>query len=238
VAHAWRVRFLLLVTLAACGATAATTSRPRPTTGMIAGLARDHDSGEPIQTASISTHVGGNLQPRVVTTDAKGHYLIDALPPGDYRITGSFAGQLVDVGHVIVKVGDPTYVDLTFTLGRPDPISVDYSDAKLGAIDHYKPANLAPTAAIIEGTINDSATHERIVGASIAVLGPGAGPSAATQLGVSDEEGRFHFDVAPGTYTVSAYYSVNQRQIEARRSEIQVAGAEAVIVPLWIEAQR
>ena len=237
-AHARRVRCLVLLTLASCGTTAATATRPRPTTGAIAGLARDHDTGEPIQTASISTHIGGDLQAHVVTSDAKGHYSLDALPPGDYRVAGSFAGQIIDVGHVIVKAGEPTIVDLTFTLGRPDPISVDYSDAKLGAIDHYKPANLAPTSAIIEGTINDSATHERIVGASIAVLGPGAGSGAVTQLGVSDDEGRFHFDVTPGTYTVSAYYSVNQRQIEARRSEIQVEGAEAVIVPLWIEAQR
>jgi hypothetical protein len=35
---------------------------------------------------------------------------------------------------------------------------------------------------------------------------------------------------------VSAYYSISGRgQIEVRRSGIQVAAAEAVVVPLWIE---
>jgi hypothetical protein len=38
---------------------------------------------------------------------------------------------------------------------------------------------------------------------------------------------------------VSAYYSIGGRaQIEVRRSAITVEGAEAVVVPLWIELGR
>ncbi len=236
--HTAKVRLLLLL-LVACAGTATTTGpKARATTGSIAGVARDHDSGETIAKASISVHADGDPRPRVVLSDAQGHYALAGLPPGDYSVSASFAGQVIDVGHVGVKVGDPTIVDLTFTLGRPEPITLVYGDAKLGAIDRYRPPHLAAGAAVIEGTITDTATRDRIAGATVSIVGPGSGPNTPTQLAVSDDEGRYHFDVTPGTYTVSAYYSVNQRQIEARRSEIAVADAEAVVVPLWIEAQR
>jgi hypothetical protein len=60
-----------------------------------------------------------------------------------------------------------------------------------------------------------------------------------TQQTVSDDYGRFRFETLPGTYSVSAYYSVGGRgQIEVRRSNIAVEGAEAVHVPLFIEMNR
>ncbi len=54
---------------------------------------------------------------------------------------------------------------------------------------------------------------------------------------ISDDEGRYRFDaVTPGVYAVSAYYAIGGRaQIEVRRSDIHVDGAEAVVVPLWVE---
>ncbi len=57
---------------------------------------------------------------------------------------------------------------------------------------------------------------------------------------VTDDEGRYRFDdVEPGTYVVSAYYSIGGRaQFEIRRSDIAVAGGEAVIVPIWIEVAK
>ena len=58
--------------------------------------------------------------------------------------------------------------------------------------------------------------------------------------GITDDQGRYRFDnVKPGTYVVSAYYSVSGRgQIEIRRSDIAVAGGEGVIVPIWIEVAK
>ena len=80
-------------------------------------------------------------------------------------------------------------------------------------------------------------THGRIAGAVITAIG---GPRSDTQQTVSDEHGRYRFlALAPGTYAISAYYTVSGHgQIEVRRSEIAVAGAEAVIVPLWLETAR
>jgi hypothetical protein len=54
---------------------------------------------------------------------------------------------------------------------------------------------------------------------------------------VSDERGRFRFpDGPPGTYTLSAFYQVARRgQIEVRRSGVEAAPGNAVIVPIFIE---
>jgi hypothetical protein len=221
-----------VVLLAACGG--AGLYKARPTQGAIAGLARDHDSGDPVSKAEIRVRAQGDIKPWLTTSNDHGLYDLDRLPPGRYQLTARFAGQPVDVMNIDVRAGETTYVDVVFTLGRPEPLRSDYGD-RAGAIDRYRPTNLGTSVAIIEGTVNDTSTRERVPGAVVtAVLGE------LTQQTVSDDHGRFRFDgVAPGTYSVSAYYSISGRgQIEVRRSQIDVAGAEAVIVPLWIELAR
>ena len=99
------------------------------------------------------------------------------------------------------------------------------------------PKHVAKGAAIIEGTVNDLGSHERIVGAAVTAVGPGAdGPALQT---ISDDQGRYKFDnVPPGIYVISTYYSVGGHgQIEVRRSDIDVAANTAVVVPLWMETQ-
>lgn len=232
--HAATVRIAVLVVLllAACGG--AGSPAARPTHGAIAGLARDHDSGDPVAKADIRVRAQGDMTPKVTTSSDRGLYDVDHLTPGRYQLTARFAGQPVDVVNIDVVAGQTTYVDIVFTLGRPEPLRVDYGD-KAGAIGRYRPPNLDSGVSIIEGTVNDTSTRERVQGAVVtAVLGE------LTQQTISDEHGRFRFDgIAPGRYAVSAYYSISGRgQIEVRRSEIDVAGAEAVIVPLWIEMTR
>jgi hypothetical protein len=121
---------------------------------------------------------------------------------------------------------------------QPEPAAVEYGDPSASAIERYRPPHLAATLAIIEGTVNDTTTNARVAGTVISAV-RAEDPEHAHQT-VSDEHGRFVFDgVAPGTYVVSAYYSITGRgQFEVRRSEIDVAGAEAVNVPLWIEMVR
>jgi hypothetical protein len=218
-----------LLALAAC----AGSQRPhRPTQGGIAGLARDHDSGDPVASADVHVRAQGQMGAQTVTTAKDGTYRLDHLPPGIYSVNAEFAGQPIDVEHVDVHAGDTAVVDLTFTLGRPDPIRHDFGNPKDGAIDHYRPPHLARSRAVIEGTINDAGTHGRVAGAVVYAVDQ-AGTALST---VSDDLGRFRFDTSPGTYAVSAYYSIGGRgQIEVRRMGIEVAGAEAVVVPLWIE---
>lgn len=207
-------------------------------TGAITGLTRDHDSGDPVAKAQIRVRAVGELTPRLTVSSDRGEYAITKLPPGHYQLSALFAGQPIEVSNIDVRAGESTAVDVTFTLGRPDPIRVDYNDPKAAEIDHYRPPHLAATVAIIEGTVMDTATRERVPGAVVTAVT--AGNAAGAQQTVSDDSGRFRFDgVRPGTYSVSAYYSVSGRgQIEVRRSEINVAGAEAVVVPLWIEMTR
>jgi hypothetical protein len=220
-----------LICLAACGG----PQRTRPTTGAIAGLARDHDSGDPIAKAEIRVRSEATAAQLVTASNNRGLYDVDHLPPGRYRLSSSFAGHVVDVLNIDVRAGEVTVVDLVFTLGRPEPIRIDLGDAATGAIDRYRPRGLAG-AAVIEGTVNDSSTRMRVAGAVVTAIGD----DTRTQQTVSDDHGRFRFDaLPPGVYSVSAYYRISGRgQIEVRRSGIHAAAEEAVVVPLWIETER
>lgn len=224
---------VLGLALAACGAKPHVA--PRETTGTISGLARDHDTGDPIEKAEVRVRAAGELAPRVATSNERGIYSVGTLSPGRYSLSASFAGQPVDVENIDVRSGETTMVDLVFTLGHPDPVKVDFGNPKDGAIDRYKPRNLTANAAVIEGTVNDAGTRQRVAGAVVTAVGP----DDQTQQTVSDSTGRYRFDLAPGTYSISAYYSIGGRgQIEVRRSGIDVHAAEAVVVPLWVELAR
>nr|MBA3818611.1 carboxypeptidase regulatory-like domain-containing protein [Deltaproteobacteria bacterium] len=160
------------------------------------------------------------------------------LAPGRYTMRATFAGQPIDVTNIDVRAGEITLVDLVFTLGRPDPISIDHSVLLGSEIARYRPKQLTASQALIEGTVTDIGTRQRVPGAVVTAV-HASGP-ATTEHTVSDDQGRYRFEaMPPGTYSISAYYSVGGRgQIEVRRSGIEVAGAEAVSVPLWIEMQR
>ena len=227
------MRYLLFV-VAACGS-AQHAGAPTAAEGSIAGLVRDHDSGDIIAKAQIHIRPQGQINPLATITKADGAYGMAHLAPGKYSLTASFGGQNVNVENIVVGVGSPTVVDVMFMLGQPDPNPVDFGDPRDSEIDHYKHAH-----AVIEGTISDRASHERVAGAVITAIGPGAGINAPTLQAVSDEQGRYRFDpVSPGVYVVSAYYSVEQHgQIEVRRSDIEVPAQEGVIVPLWVETER
>ena len=224
------------VVCAACTA-CAPRAHPQPTTGTIAGLARDRDTGDPIANAEIRVTAERRTDPHVATSSARGLYDVGRLAPGRYRLVATFAAQPIEVANVDVRAGAITIVDVTFTLGRPDPISIDYGDIAT-AIQRYHPPHLTRSVSIVEGTVNDSETRERVVGAVVTAIPDG--DVGRTEHTISDDAGRFRFDaLPPGLYAVSAYYSVSGRgQIEVRRSGVAVAGGEGVVVPLWIEMTR
>ena len=163
-----------------------------------------------------------------------GLYAIDDLRPGIYTLHGTFAGQPITIKNIDVRAGDATFVDLTFTLGSPDPIIVDFGDPTQGHITRYRPRR---EIALIEGVVSELGSRERIVGAVVTAHG---GPRAETLQTITDEHGRYRFEtVEPGTYAVSAYYSVSGRaQIEVRRNDIRVEHAEGDVVPIWIETAK
>jgi hypothetical protein len=226
---------VLVVFLAACGGAGSKAAGPRATTGGIVGLARDHDSGDPVAKAEIRVRATGQLAPIETLSSDAGTYEIAKLRPGRYTLSALFAGQPVEVSNIDVHAGETTTVDVTFTLGRPDPIQIDH-EKHAGDIDRYRPKSLPTSIGLIEGTVNDLSTRQRVAGAVVTAMGGSTG----TQQTVSDDSGRYRFDaMPPGVYSISAYYSVSGRgQIEVRRSGIELAGAEAVVVPLFIEMQR
>jgi hypothetical protein len=218
-----------LVLLAACGARQ--PAHPKPTDGAIAGLVRDETSGDPVGAAEI------RIAKRSTTSTGDGLYSIDHLPPGRFDLYATFAGQPVTVHNVVIEAGLATYVDIRFMLGTREPIELDYSDSAQGEIKRYRPKAIAPNVSIIEGTVTELGTRERLSGAVVTAV------DAATQVTlqtVTDDHGRYQFEpVTPGVYTVSAYYSIGGRgQIEVRRSDIHVDAAERVEIPIWVETTK
>lgn len=224
---------MIVIALVAVACGGPQRSSARPTDGAVAGLARDHDSGDPVARAEIRLLAPGK-RPFVTASNDRGMYHIDHVPPGTYQVRAMFAGQPIEIENVVVSAGQASYVDVVFTLGRTEPLRGDYND-RASQIDRYRPRGLAESVAIIEGTVSDAGTRERVVGAVVTAV-----IEDRTEQTITDEHGRYRFEaVTPGTYAVSAYYSIGGRgQIEVRRADISVAGAEAVVVPLWIELTR
>jgi len=231
------VRAVLVVTLvSACGA--APPHRPADTTGAILGLVRDKTTGEPIAMAEVALRRDDGLEKLAATkTTNDGVYDFDALAPGLYSVNVYFAGDGVEVDKIKVVAGRVAPVDVAIDLGQPGPVVViDYSHSKDGAIDRYKPANASADVGMIEGTVSDATTRERVAGAVVTALGSGV---TDAHQAVTDDRGRFVFpDIPPGTYAVSAYYTIQRRgQIEVLRNNVDVKGGEAVVVPLFVELE-
>jgi hypothetical protein len=215
----------LLVLLAACGAGARDT-RPRPTLGSIAGLARNSATGEGL--AETEIRVDG----KKTVADQNGIYDLD-VPPGRHSLVAEYGGQTVTVRNIDVVVGQGTFVDVPFTLGQMEPVDIDFTKVTGTEIQYFK--TLVPR---IEGTVSDVATRSRVAGA--VVTAASATDLSNTLQTITDDAGRYRFDnVTAGTYAISAYYSIGGRgQIEVRRSDIAVGAGQGVLVPLFIELKR
>jgi hypothetical protein len=228
-----------LVTVMALAAAACHPQpRPAPTTGAIIGLVRDSATGEPIAFAELNLHADGELTRRAQAKSSReGLYDFDHLPPGRYSLTAYFAGDAVEVSNITIIAGRIAPVDVAFELGRAEPLVVDYGDPKDGAIARYTPKRADPKTGLIEGTVSDSATRERVSGAVVTALGGKS--ETETRQTITDDQGRFLFpDLPPGVYAISAYYTVSKRgQIEVLRNSLDVHGGEAVVVPLWVELE-
>jgi hypothetical protein len=228
-----RVRAALLVVVAACHhATPAT-----PTTGGIAGLVRDQDSGTALARARLAIQRDGTLKPALIATGYDGTYALARLVPGRYDVTASYGGVTVDMRGVGVTAGHVVAVDLDLPLGRPFEEHLDFGDPRVGDVRHYQPLHADPATGAIEGTITDVATRERVGGSVVTATSP-ALPQAVQVI--TDDRGRFTIaDLPPGTYSVSAYYTIQHHgTISVEHNLIPVRGGETAVVPLFIETQQ
>jgi hypothetical protein len=236
------------VALAGCHAQVRPATGTAATNGAVVGLVRDGGTGEPIIQAELRLRADAQRAGGVATRSGRaGLYNFDYVRPGRYRLIASFAGHVVEINNIEVAPDRIATVDVTFPLGGVvvaglprggvAPLLVNYNphDETIG---RYRPPHANPATGLIEGTVTDTETRERVPGAVITALG-GAGTTDARQT-VTDDHGRFVFpDLPPGTYAVSAYYSMAKRgQIEVLRSNLDVQGGEAVVVPLWVELEQ
>lgn len=217
----------VLIVAAAC-VTHPRASKPRD--GAIGGLVRNRDTGEAVGFATL------RLFGTALTTRAthEGLFGFDHLAPGRYRLDAELGSARGAIENIAVDAGEATVIDVELSTGSLAVL--DYNgDTHDDTIEHFTPERHDPSTSTIDGTVTDIASRRRVAGAVItAVDGPN------TFQTVTDNAGRYRFDpVPPGTYTVSAYYSVyGHGQIELRRSAIDLVAGHGVRVPLWIETSQ
>jgi len=87
--------FFLAAILVACGSrVAAQTSTKSPQT-VIKGVVLGAD-GKPVPAAAVTCQSSAGIRPRVVHTDAKGHYLISGLKQDSYDLRATANGAYSD----------------------------------------------------------------------------------------------------------------------------------------------
>ncbi len=218
------MKTIAVIALAAC-----TTIPIRPRDGAIGGLTRDHASGDPVGYVTLRLR-GTTL---VTSSTREGLWGFDHLVPGRYTLDAQYGDERATVTNIDVARDDVAIIEVDLGSGAA---ARDYTgDVLDDAIETFTPAHHDPATSRIEGTIADSNTRRRVGGATITAIA-----GSVTLQVISDDAGRYHFDpVTPGTYAISAYYSVSGHgQIEVRRSSIAVEAGHGVRVPLWVETRR
>lgn len=215
--------------LAACtGLRARASHVPGP--GAIAGLVRAADTGGGIEGARVVLRRPGSLAPVHGVSDASGAYYIAGLPPARYVVTAYVAETRI--GEETVDIGHDRITALDFAAGARDADAIQLNVPSAAPLWRYRPVGADPRSGVIEGTVADM-RMARMPSTVISVTRNG---TVDAELVVTDDRGRYHVGgLAPGRYTVVASYSVITRaQIEVRR-QVDVAGGEVVVVPLWLE---
>jgi protocatechuate 3,4-dioxygenase beta subunit len=158
-----------------------------PQAGAIAGRVTDARTGEPIRGAVVMA-VSRQFAARA-RTDARGNYVIRALPAGTYGVKAAARGYAKEAfpRPVPVEAGQVTE-DIDFAL-RPRP--------RKGAIT---------------GRVLDARTHEPIAGAQVVAVGVYGRGQART-----DRRGCYRLKLVPGTYQVTARARGYEPQVFPRR---------------------
>lgn len=76
--------------------------------GKISGKVTDAATKQPVDYATVSVYKQGAASPfNGISTDPKGNFTVDHIPPGEYKVTADFMGyQRATIEHVVVKDGN------------------------------------------------------------------------------------------------------------------------------------
>lgn len=211
----------------------ATPRRPAPTHGGISGVVHDRFTGEAVA-AVLTVHEHDSLQVDTARTAGDGSYQLDQLEPGRYDMIVVLPGTTLQLTGIPVTAGHVTAFDVPIDRGAGEAPPVSFGQVQNDGLKVYYPPDADADQGRLEGTVTDSATHERIPGAVIIATSPA---TSETLTGVTDDRGWYRFtDLPPGEYTLSAFYQVARRgQIEVRRSGVAVAAGSVVIAPIYVD---
>jgi carboxypeptidase family protein len=90
-----KLRFAILLALALAFATGVSAQKPKKDTATFTGTVFGAD-GKPVPAASITCQSSAGIHPRIVHTDARGHYLITGLRQDNYDLRASAKGAYSD----------------------------------------------------------------------------------------------------------------------------------------------
>ena len=228
---------LVTIALAVAGCGGVHGRAPVPVAaGTLAGVIRSADTGAGVTDVVVVVQGEGARTPVQDHTDAAGAYTIAGLAPGRYHVTIARDADTLGDEQVTILPGRLTGLDLVV---GPWPAATDamtpHPTVAGGApLWRYRPTDADPRTGAVEGTVTETGQRTRLGGAVITVTD---GDGRLIADAVSDDSGRYRCDdLPPGTYVVSAYYTLLGRgQFEIRRSDVTIAGGDVVVVPLAIE---
>jgi len=173
-----------------------------PTTGSVAGTVTDSVSGDPIP-GIWSVAIGGDPfgPEQFVVADGAGAYALDGLPPGDH-----FVGWV-----------DPTGAHETrFTPDSPNvpestPVAVD-AGATTGADGALPPQTPVAGGAALTGTVTETGTGDPLAGVHVIALT--AADYSIARGTITDADGGYELDLAPGDYKLEFVDSTGTHPME------------------------
>ena len=159
-----------------------------PTRGMVAGTVTEEGTGDPVADAWAVAVGGEPFGPeQIVTTDGSGTYALGPLAPGDHYVAW------VDPSGA----HEPRFAPDSANLIEATPVGV--TAGTVSASDGVLPTqSVNPGGAALTGTVTETGTGDPLAGVQVIALS--AADFRLARGTVTDANGDYALDVAPGDY--------------------------------------